>query len=89
MTLKDIKHSIAVPYSFRFFRESYMFMQMILRACDSQSSTLKVNSQVACVASVSNRVIARKLERKPSFIFFLLSFQLSRRTSRGNACYAG
>ena len=46
MTLKDIKHSIAVPYSFRFFRESYMFMQMILRACDSQSSTLKVNSQV-------------------------------------------
>ena len=31
---------------------------------------------LACVASVSNRVIARKLE-------------LSRRTSRGNACYAG
>ena len=25
----------------------------------------------------------------PSFIFFLLSFQFSRRTSRGNACYAG
>ena len=52
---------------------------------------------LACVASVSNRVIARKLERKqkkkpppPSFIFFfLLLSQLSRRTSLGNACYAG
>ena len=84
---------------------------------------------VACVASVSNRVIERKLERKqkkvegggggekrkrlpanptilensgvcgqavPSFPspspvihFFLLLSQLSRRTSRGNACYAG
>ena len=64
----------------------------------------------ACVASVSNRVIARKLERKQkkkkrfqssycakvradplprhSFFFLLLS-QFSRRTSRGNACYAG
>ena len=42
MTLKDIKHSIDVPYSFGFFRESYMLMQMILRACDSQSSTLTV-----------------------------------------------
>ena len=58
---------------------------------------------LACVASVSNRVIARKLERKQrkgwsSFVplplprhsfFFLLLSQLSRRTSRGNACYAG
>ena len=42
MTLKDIEHSIDVPYSFKFFRESYMLMQMILRACDSQPSTLKV-----------------------------------------------
>ena len=25
----------------------------------------------------------------PSFMFFLLLSQLSRRTSRGNACYAG
>ena len=33
---------------------------------------------LACVASVSNR-----------FFFFLLLSQLSRRTSRGNACYAG
>ena len=70
-----------------------------------------VSHTLACVASVSNRVIARTLERKqkkvegggggekrflrsppppPSFIFFapVLS-QLSRRTSRGNACYAG
>ena len=58
-------------------------------------------SQLACVASVSNRVITRKLERKqkkgwlrsppppPSLIFFLLLSQLSRRTSWGNACYAG
>ena len=68
---------------------------------------------LACVASVSNRVIARKLERKqkkdwrgrgrgeeeevPSFpsaspvihFFFLPLSQFSRRTSRGNACYAG
>ena len=43
---------------------------------------------LACVASVSNRVIARKLERK-HIHFFLLFSQLSRRTSRGNACYAG
>ena len=39
---------------------------------------------LACVASVSSRVIARKLEleqkRKNSFICFLLSSQLSRRT---------
>ena len=35
---------------------------------------------LACIASVSNRVITRKLELLP---------QLSRRTSRGNACYAG
>ena len=48
-------------------------------------------NEIACVASVSNRVIARKLEwkQKKSFIFFLLLSQLSRRTSRGNACYAG
>ena len=48
---------------------------------------------VACVASVSNRVIARTLERKPlprhSFFFAPVLSQLSRRTSRGNACYAG
>ena len=70
----------------------------------------KTPIEVACVASVSNRVITRKLERKQkkgwrgrgkgedSFfplplprhsIFFLLLSQLSRRTSRGNACYAG
>ena len=65
------------------------------------------------LACVSNRVIARKLERKqkkdwrgrgrgeeeevPSFpsaspvihFFFLPLSQFSRRTSRGNACYAG
>ena len=52
-------------------------------------------SRLACVASVSNRVIARKLERKqkklplPRHSFFLLLSQLSKRTSRGNACYAG
>ena len=54
--------------------------------------------EVACVASVSNWVIARKLERKQNFVplplprhsvFFLLLSQLSRRTSWGNACYAG
>ena len=63
---------------------------------------------VACVASVSNRVIERKVERKQKKVegggggekrvshplphhsfFFLLLSQLSRRTSRGNACYAG
>ena len=67
---------------------------------------------LACVASVSNRVFARMLERKqkkdwrgrgrgeeeevPSFpspspvihFFFLPLSQFSRRTSRGNACYA-
>ena len=38
--------------------------------------------KLACEASVSNRVIARKLEqeqKKESFLFFLLSSQLSRR----------
>ena len=76
--------------------------------------TLSVETciRLACVASVSNRVIARTLERKQkkvegggekregsfvplplprhSFFFFapVLS-QLSIRTSRGNACYAG
>ena len=50
---------------------------------------------IACVASVSNRVIARTLERKQkkvprhSFFFAPVLSQLSRRTSRGNACYAG
>ena len=47
---------------------------------------------LACVASVSNRVIARKLERTPFLVihfFFLLSSQFSTRTLRGNACYAG
>ena len=69
-------------------------------ACLSFISLYK-GSFIACVASVSNRVIARKLERKQkngclrspppptSFMFFLLLSQLSRRTSRGNACYAG
>ena len=51
-------------------------------------------TRIACVASVSNRVIARKLEREPkketpSFLFFLLSYQLLSTNSRGNACYAG
>ena len=63
---------------------------------------VSLTKTVACVASVSNRVIARKLGRKqklvvPSFpspspviqFFFLLLSRLSRRTSRGNACYAG
>ena len=49
---------------------------------------MRLPIDVACVASVSNRVLARKLERKQKKKFLLLS-QLSRRTSRGNACYAG
>ena len=36
--------------------------------------------EVACVASVSNRVIVRKLEREHSLFFFLLSSRRSRRT---------
>ena len=50
----------------------------------------KITCKLACVASVFNRVIARKLERKQKkgYCFLPLS-QLSRRTSRGNACYAG
>ena len=54
---------------------------------------------LACVASVSNRLIARKLEREqkkkfvplplPRHSFFLLSSQLFSTNSRGNACYAG
>ena len=88
-----------------------------VRKENNLAKSLRVVSFVACVASVSNRVIALKLERKlkkrlkgegegrrgkrkgeevPSFpspfpvihVFLLLS-QLSRRTSRGNACYAG
>ena len=65
----------------------------------SPSFVKNVVRPLACVASVSNRVITRKLERKqkngryppppPSFIFCLLLSQLSRRTSQGNACYAG
>ena len=51
------------------------------------SAENSVYVRVACVASVSNRVIARKVERKQKI--FLLLLQLSRRTSRGNACYAG
>ena len=53
------------------------------------------NATLACVESVSNRVIARRLERKQKkcwndsvIFFFLLLSQLSRRTSRGKACYA-
>ena len=47
---------------------------------------------VACVASVSNRVIARKLEREQPLplphhsFFFVPTFSTN---SRGNACYAG
>ena len=42
---------------------------------------LRVTSVLACVASVSSRVIARKLEREQKkFLFFFLSSQLSRRT---------
>ena len=42
---------------------------------------LRVTSVLACVASVSSRVIARKLEREQKKIpFFFLSSQLSRRT---------
>ena len=59
---------------------------------------------VACVASVSNRGIARKLEVEgggggagvpsspppsPVIPFFFLSSQLFSTNSRGNACYAG
>ena len=40
--------------------------------------------EVACVASVSNRVIARKLEREHSFFFFALVPTFST-NSRGNA----
>ena len=56
---------------------------------ESASAQLSAITIIACVASVSNRVIAQKLERKrkkPSFpspspvITFLLSSQLSRRT---------
>ena len=58
----------------------------------SRTSITRARITLACVASVSNRVIARKLEREQkkgfSFCFLLLS-QLSGRTSRGNACYAG
>ena len=44
--------------------------------------------RIACVASVSNRVIVRKLERG-SFIFFFLALVPTISTnSRGNACYA-
>ena len=58
--------------------------------------------RLACVASVSNRVTARKLEREQKgegsfiplplprpFFFFLLSSQQFSTNSRGNACYAG
>ena len=48
---------------------------------------------VACVASVSNRVIARKLERKrspsPVISFFFALVPTFSTNSRGNACYAG
>ena len=58
----------------------------------SRTSITRTRITLACLASVSNRVIARKLEREQkkgySFCFLLLS-QLSGRTSRGNACYAG
>ena len=42
---------------------------------------LRVTSVLACVASVSSRIIARKLEREQKkFLFFFLSSLLSRRT---------
>ena len=44
---------------------------------------------VACVASVSNRVVPSFPSPSPVIHFFLLLSQLSRRTWRGNACYAG
>ena len=40
----------------------------------------RIQVTVACVASVSSRVIARTLEREPKTDFFWLSSQLSRRT---------
>ena len=44
---------------------------------------------VACVASVSNRVIARVITPPPpSFLFFALVPTFST-NPRGNACYAG
>ena len=70
---------------------SYLFFNF----CHTMSTTKTdenvslVTHAIAYVASVSNRVIARKLERKQKKHFFLLSFQLSRRTSRGNTCYTG
>ena len=57
-----------------------------------QSSYCAKDRAEAKKKSVSNRVIARKLERTPFLVihfFFLLSSQVSRRTSRGNACFAG
>ena len=62
-----------------------------LRSKRFQSSYCAKVRAEAKKKSVSNRVIARKLERTPFPVihFFLLSSQFSRRTSRGNACYAG
>ena len=51
-----------------------------------------LRTRLACVASVANRVIARKLERKrktkrcPLFFALVPTFSTN---SRGNACYAG
>ena len=62
-----------------------------LRSKRFQSSYCAKVRAEAKKKSVSNRVIARKLERTPFLVihFFLLSSQFSTRTSRGNACYAG
>ena len=115
---------IDVFSSFRLFFSSFRIFDCISRACWGNRMYCHC---IACVASASNRVIARKLERKqkkrlkgegegrrgnagersfskswglrasgsffplplPRHSFFLLLSQLSRRTSRGNACYAG
>ena len=61
-----------LPHYFSFSRRLVRFI--LWWDMDIFSSMLLV----ACVASVSNRVIARKLEWKQK-----------KRTSRGNACFAG
>ena len=65
---------------------------------ESASAQLSAITIIACVASVPNRVIAQKLERKrkktffpspsPVVPFFAL-FSTFSTNSRGNACYAG
>ena len=50
------------------------------------SGFLGVGACVACVASVSSRVIVRKLEREQKNAALVPTFSTN---SRGNACYAG